>query len=316
MIGRHGLVLGKFLPPHAGHVYLIEHALRCVERLTVVVGTLSREPIPGALRFAWLTELVPRARVVHLTDENPQDPSEHPAFWAIWKASLQRVVPEPIDVVFASEAYGARLAQEHGARFVPVDPGRTVVPISGTAIRAAPLAHWQHLPPVVRAHYAKRIAIVGAESTGKSTLAAALANHYRTTLVPEYARTYLEALGRAPVASDMPVIAINQLASEDALARSCNRVLICDTDARITRLWSDALFGACDPSVEQLAGRRYDLTIATGPDVPFEPDPIRYLPAERAAFHARCAAFADLVVTGDRESRLRAACAAIDQLLS
>ncbi len=315
MIGAHGLVLGKFLPPHAGHLYLIEHALRCVERLTVVVGTLARETLPGALRFAWMTELCPDATVVHLTDENPQDPSEHPEFWAIWKASIQRVVPEPIDVVFASEAYGARLAHDHGARFIPVDPGRTIVPISGTAIRDAPLANWQYLPAPVRAHYAKRVCIVGAESTGKSTLAAALANHYQTTLVPEYARTYLEALGRAPLASDMPVIAINQLASEDVLARSCNRVLICDTDARVTRLWSDALFGACDPVVEHLAQRRYDLTIATGPDLPFEPDPIRYLPEQRDAFHARID-FADLVVTGDRETRLRTACAAIDQLLT
>ena len=197
---------------------------------------------------------------------------------------------------------------------MPVDPGRRIVPVSGTAIRAAPLAHWAHLPPPVRAHYARRVCIVGAESTGKSTLAAALASHYQTTLVPEYARTYLEALGRAPVASDMPVIATNQLASEDVLARSCNRVLICDTDVRITRLWSDALFGACDPVISQLE-RGYDLTIATGPDVPFEPDPIRYLPEQREAFHARID-FADLVVTGDREARLRAACVAIDQLLA
>lgn len=308
----HGLVLGKFLPPHAGHVYLIEHALRCVDRLTVVVGTLAREPIPGALRFAWMTELFPRATVVHLTDENPQEPSEHPAFWAIWKASIQRVVPEPIDVVFASEPYGARLAEDHGARFIPVDPGRNVVPISGTAIRDDPFAHWQHLPAPVRAHYAKRVCIVGAESTGKSTLAAQLAAHYRTHCVPEYARTYLEALGRPPIASDMPVIAAGQSASEDVLARSCNRILICDTDTRVTRLWSEALFGTCDPAIRD---RRYDLTIATGPELPFEPDPVRYLPEQRLAFHARCVEFADLVVTGDRESRLRAACAAIDQLI-
>lgn len=310
----HGLVLGKFLPPHAGHVYLIEHAQRCVDRLTIVVGTLAREPIPGALRFAWMRELFPRANVVHLTDENPQDPSEHPEFWSIWKASIERVVAEPIDVVFASEAYGARLAQDHGARFIPVDPGRTVVPISGTAIRDAPLAHWQYLPPPVRAHYAKRVRIVGAESTGKSTLAAALAAHYQTRLVPEYARTYLEALGRAPVADDMPIIAQGQCASEDVLARSCNRVLICDTDTAITRLWSLALFGHCDPRIQP---RAYDLTIATGPELPFEADPIRYLPEQRAAFHQQVldSIGPHVLVTGDRETRLRTACAAIDQLL-
>ncbi len=317
-LGAHGLVLGKFLPPHAGHVYLIELAQRCVDRLTIVVGTLAREPIPGELRVRWMRELFPRANVVHLTDENPQDPSEHPEFWEIWKASIQRVVPDPIDVVFASEAYGARLAADHGARFVPVDPARAITPISGTAVRADPLGNWEYLPPPVRAHYAKRICIAGAESTGKSTLAAQLAAHYATTVVPEYARTYLEFLGRAPIASDMPVIAAGQLAAEDTLAPLCNRLLITDTDALITKLWSEALFGACDPSVERLAARTYDLTIVTG-ELPFVPDPVRYLPAQRAAFHARVieeltrAGRRFVVVTGDRERRLRAACVAIDQ---
>ena len=84
-----GLVLGKFLPPHAGHVYLCEFARNYVDELTIVVGTLAREPIAGTTRFAWMRELFPFDRVVHLTDENPQDPSEHPAFWDIWRASLR-----------------------------------------------------------------------------------------------------------------------------------------------------------------------------------------------------------------------------------
>ncbi len=319
-LGKHGFVLGKFLPPHAGHVHLIEFAQRCVERLTIVVGTLAREPIPGELRVRWMRELFPRANVVHLTDDNPQDPSEHPQFWEIWKASIRRVVPEPIDCVFASEAYGARLAADHGARFVPVDPARAAVPISGTAVRADPFGSWQYLPPPVRAHYAKRVCIAGAESTGKSTLAAQLADHYQTVHVPEYARAYLELHDRSPVAADMPIIATGQLAAEDVLATRCHKLLVTDTDALVTQLWSEALFGTVDPAVSALAARRYDLTIVTGPELPFEPDPVRYLPAQRAAFHARCLeelAARDrrfLVISGDREARLRAACAAIDAL--
>src|SRR5688572_12742104 len=97
-----GLVLGKFMPPHLGHLHLVEFARSWVAELVVVVGTLAREPIPGELRHRWMKELAPWAKVVHLTDENPQDPSEHPDFWEIWRASLKRVVPEPIDWVFAS----------------------------------------------------------------------------------------------------------------------------------------------------------------------------------------------------------------------
>jgi HTH-type transcriptional repressor of NAD biosynthesis genes len=316
MIGRHGLVLGKFLPPHAGHAYLIEVARRCVDELTVVVGTLAREPIAGELRVAWMRELFPAVRVAHLADENPQDPSEHPQFWEIWKASLQRVLPSPVDRVFASEAYGARLAAELGAQFVPIDPRRGIVPVSGTAVRADPFAHWRHLPPPVRAHYARRVCVFGPESTGKSTLAAQLAAHYDTALVPEYARTYLEQRGRPPVAEDMPVIARCQVAAEDTLARICHRVLVTDTDALTTKIWSEVLFGSVSPEVAALAARRYDLTIVTDADIPYTPDPVRYLP-DRAAFLARCVAELEardrryVIVRGDRDARLRQAIAAI-----
>ena len=139
-----GLVLGKFLPPHAGHQYLIEFARAWADEVTVVVGTLKRESIPGELRFRWMRELFPSVEVIHLTDENPQDPSEHPDFWAIWKASLLRVLRHPPDVVFASEPYGAPLAKVLGARFVPVDLGREAVHVSGTQCREQPLATALH----------------------------------------------------------------------------------------------------------------------------------------------------------------------------
>ena len=71
------------------------------------------------------------------------------------------------DVVFASEPYGAPLAACLGARFIPVDLGRAAVPISATAIRAAPQACWPMLPPPVRAHYPRRVAVVGPEASGK-----------------------------------------------------------------------------------------------------------------------------------------------------
>lgn len=70
----HGMVLGKFMPPHAGHVYLCEFARRWVDELTIVVGSTAAEPIPGAQRVAWMRELFPFDRVVHLANENPQRP--------------------------------------------------------------------------------------------------------------------------------------------------------------------------------------------------------------------------------------------------
>ncbi len=110
-----GLIFGKFLPPHRGHVFLVEHALSRVERLTVAVCTLAREPIPGEVRFRWMQELAPAARVVHVTDENPQYPHEHERFWEIWRDTLLRAAGRP-DVLFTSEAYGDEMARWLGAR--------------------------------------------------------------------------------------------------------------------------------------------------------------------------------------------------------
>lgn len=315
-----GLVLGKFLPPHAGHLYLVETALAAVDELAVVVGTLAREPIDGALRFRWMQELVPRARVIHLTDDNPQEPAEHPDFWAIWEASLRRVLPWAPDVVFGSEPYVERLAAIWGAEPVIVDVERAAVPVSGTAIRDDPMAHWHHLPRCVRPHFVRRVSVFGPESTGKTTLAAALAKRFDTVWVPEYARTHLEARQGRVTLDDMVPIARRQRASEEALARAAHRVLVCDTDPRATALWSDALFGEAPPAVHAFDGV-YDLTLLLDVDVPFVDDPVRYLPHERAAFFARCEAMLRAqsapfeVIRGPWDERLAVAVAAVERLL-
>jgi NadR type nicotinamide-nucleotide adenylyltransferase len=283
------MLLGKFMPPHLGHVYLVEFASRYVDRLTVVVCTLAREPIPGELRFRWMRELFPFDHVVHLTDELPQEPSEHPDFWHLWKASLQRVLPHQPDFVFASEDYGQKLAEVLGGRFVPVDRSRAAIPVSGTAIRADPLRHWEYLPRCVRPYFLRRVCVFGPESTGKTTLARQLAQHFNTVWVPEYARTLIEAQQGSITFEDIEHIARGQIASEDALSRSAMRVLIADTDVLTTCIWSEKLFGQVPAWVrEQAEKRSYNLYLLLDVDVPWVADVARYLPEDRASFFERC----------------------------
>jgi NadR type nicotinamide-nucleotide adenylyltransferase len=322
-----GLVLGKFLPPHLGHVYLVEFARAYASQVTVVVGTLAREPIPGELRFRWMRELFPDLDVVHLTDENPQEPHEHPRFWDIWRESLLRVAPRKPDIVFASEPYGERLAKELGARFVPVDLARSAVSVSGTAIRGDPMKHWRYIPRCVRPYFVRRVCVVGPESTGKSTLARNLATHFGTTWVPEYARTLLEPRA-APnetarvTREDLLPIARGQMASEEALARNAERVIVSDTDALTTLLWSDLLFGEHDAALEELAARHtHELYLLTSPDVPYVQDAVRYAPKERAAFFDRLRSELEsrkrryVVLEGDWQTRKARAIAAVDELV-
>lgn len=319
---RRGMVLGKFLPPHQGHVFLIDFARHFVERLTVVLEAPPEESIPGELRQRWLQEMFPDVEVVRLTDSNPQDPSEHPDFWNVWRKSLQRVLQGPIDCVFASESYGHRLAEVLEARFVPLDLTRACLPIRATQIRENPWKHWDYLPRCTRPYFARRVCVFGPESTGKSTLAADLARHFRTTAVPEYARIHLEEQGGDLAEADIGRIARGQVALEDALALNANRVLICDTDLVLTTIWSRWLFGGCEDWIEETAARRqYDLYLVTDVDVPWVADQVRYLPEERHSFFERCVATLEslgrpyVVIRGDWEARWQTARDAVAALL-
>lgn len=321
---RHALVLGKFMPPHAGHLYLCRFALGLADRVTVVVGTLPDEPIPGALRAAWMRRLVPDATVVHLDAVLPQHPSAHPDFWAIWRRALEGVLPAPVDLVVAGEDYGRTLASTLGAAFAPLTRGLTFDDLSATAVRADPLGHWRLLPDCVRAWYARRVRIVGPESAGKTTLAAALAERFGTIWVPEYARTLLEPRGGRLERSDLALVARGQAASEDALAARCDRVLICDTDPTLTQVWSEALFGGVDAEVVAAGARRsYALTLLLAPLDAWTPDVVRYQPdaAQRRAFFERCLEVypsAHRVVSSDPDpaARLERAAEAVAALLS
>jgi len=282
-----GLLIGKFLPPHAGHQALIDFARAQVDRLTVILFSKSTEPIPGLLRADWLRELYPGLQLHHIDQDGPVDFAD-PAAWDFWIAAIRAVHSAPVDLVFSSEPYGPELARRLAARHVAFDPARRAVPITATQIRHDPLTHWRFLPPPVRPYYVRRVALVGAESTGKTTLAQALAAHFATVWVPEFARDYLLAHGGIATEADMPLIAQGQAAAEEQLARDANRLLICDTNVLTTQLWYEHYFGAPPAALRQLAAERTaHLYLLCAPDVPWVPDALRDSPAERGWFHQR-----------------------------
>jgi NadR type nicotinamide-nucleotide adenylyltransferase len=227
------------------------------------------------------------------------------------------------DYVFASEPYGAPLAEVLGATFIPVDVARELVPVSGTAIRADPHGHWDYLPPCVRPYYVKRVCVYGPESTGKTTMARDLARHYRTAWVSEFARGLLDPKGGRCDPADIPLIARGQMAAEDALARQADRVLFCDTDLVTTTVWADVLFGSCPAWIVEEADRRtYDLYLLLDVDVPWVDDAQRFLADRRREFFERCKAELVrrgrpyVVVRGTWADRFRAAVAAVDGVIA
>lgn len=127
-----------------------------------------------------------------------------------------------------------------------------------------------------------RISITGPESTGKSELAKQMAIHYQTIFVPEFAREYLENLGKAYVFEDIVKIAKKQLALENKLAEQAHKILFCDTDILVTKIWSYYKYNKCDPWIEEEAkSHRYDLYLLCDIDLPWVEDPLREHPGKR-----------------------------------
>jgi NadR type nicotinamide-nucleotide adenylyltransferase len=121
----------------------------------------------------------------------------------------------------------------------------------------------------------RRIAILGAESTGKSTLAPALAARYGTLWVPEYLREFVETQRRVPFEHDQPVIARTQRAREEAMAASpgARRFLFCDTTPLMTAVYSRIYWGRVPAELlEMEAAHDYAATLVAGLDLPWVPD--------------------------------------------
>lgn len=272
---KRGLIVGKFYPPHRGHKYLIDSGQSQVDELYIIVCKKTHEEPGGELRAEWLAEIHPRAKVLLIDDRYDENDSR------VWAENSIRWLGFKPDVVFTSEDYGDRFAHFLGCGHVLIDKARQAVPVSGTRVRANPLSMWEYLEPPVRGYYAKRVCLVGAESTGKTTLAQALAEHYQTVWVPEYGREYSEVKlmkGESDWSSEEFVhIAQRQGEIENELARKANRILICDTDAFATSIWHRRYMGERSLEVEKIAvtHRRPDLYLLTDISVPFVQDGTR-----------------------------------------
>ena len=318
-----GVTIGKWLPPHNGHHFLIETALAQCERLVVIVCWKADDFIPGPTRAAWLREAHPGAEIM-VIDDKPEYDDDDSQMWA--NLTLGWLGQKP-NAAFTSEAYGERWARFMNCAHVCVDLKREKIPMRATWIRAAPLRHLDALSPVVRAHFVARVVVLGAESSGTTTMAEALAAHFQTVWVPEYGREYCEKnwSGWDYVwrSEEFEAIAREQQQREDAAAKIANRLLICDTNAWATRLWHHRYLGAFSPAVEAIAaGGKADLYLLTDVNIPFVQDGIRDGEAIREAMHQQFVAELEaqntpwVLLSGDHQTRLKRAIEAVEALLA
>jgi NadR type nicotinamide-nucleotide adenylyltransferase len=129
----------------------------------------------------------------------------------------------------------------------------------------------------------KKIVVIGPESTGKSSLCETLARHFQTVWAPEYAREYLTQYGTTYKPEDLLTIARGQLALEEQYTRTAeaagHQCLFIDTDMYVMKVWSEFVFGQCDPWIlNQIAIRQYDAYLLCRTDLPWTSDPLREYP--------------------------------------
>lgn len=342
------LVIGKFYPPHNGHKYLIEAAAQGAKTAVVLIQGTRFESITLENRKNWLQEEFAdqeNVKIIAMPNDCPEDYQSD----EIWTAQLENMRLalkvngiEKVDAVYSSEPYGTRLAAGFGAESVVVDLDRSQNRISGTMCRTDLKENWQKIMPAARRGLAVRVIVVGAESTGTTTLSEHLTEHYKKQFpelkeVVEYGRYYTyEKLEKLQVtkphaqveelvwtAADFGVVAETQTAMEQAAAEAAPLV-IADTDALATTLWEryymgDESFGSFGAQ-EHLPRRDiYFVTDHVGVD--FEDDGWREGEHRRPEMTEwfketlTAAGHSWVLVTGSRERRLATAVAVIDQIL-
>lgn len=311
---KHALILGKFLPLHLGHTHLIDTALEKCNKVTVLVCSLQNESIPGKLRHEWMMKHYEdvswkKLRIEHVTDEVQQYPVDDndENFWDIWIGIVMREMGSTAyDVIFTSEEYGKQMSERISFKYpgikmdyYDVDKNRTTVPVSGTAVRANPLANWQYLPDVVKPYFMKKIVFVGSESSGKTFTCQEMEKRYDSAFVPEYGRQYTDVLkleNKEWTERDFTNIAKGHIERAHYAAeinikyKKNDKLLLLDTDVIVTEIWGEIYFRKTLNDVVSLENeyiQKGDLYILMKPDIPWVDDGTRDFPHLRTWHYNR-----------------------------
>ena len=274
---NNSLVLGKMYPPHQGHLYLIDTAIERSENVHVMVCYNKSQNIPGELRSNTLKEIYKDNKnvFIHLVDDGGLPQYEHECetldeFYSYWVPFVYKHI-DKLDAVFTSEDYGDDFAKYLGVEHQLVDKERLKYPISGTKIRTNPLNSWDFIPSEIKPFFVKKIAIMGPESVGKSTLTENLANHFNTNYVEEWGRVVYERNGNKVTIDDFIPISIGRQHIEDIQINHSNKLLFCDTEDIITytlsKMYHPNEFNKVTEFFSDIIDKpKYDLYILLKPD--------------------------------------------------
>ncbi|OCG02297.1 multifunctional transcriptional regulator/nicotinamide-nucleotide adenylyltransferase/ribosylnicotinamide kinase NadR [Gilliamella sp. wkB112] len=302
-----GVIFGKFYPLHTGHIYLIQRAISQVDELFIILcsdtkrdmqlfeqSAMSRQPTIND-RIRWLLQTFKYQKNIHIELLEEDGIPAYPNGWQEWSERVKKLFQhkgiQP-NWIYSSEPQDVNMYKDLFAlETVLIDPSRQFMPVSGSQIRKAPLKNWQYIPTEVRPFFVRTVAILGGESSGKSTLVNKLANVFNTTSAWEYGRDYVFShLGgdeRALQFADYDKIALGHAQYIDFAIKHANKVSFIDTDFVTTQAFCKKYEGKEHPFLQAMINNyRFDLVILLGNNTPWVADGLRHLgnPKQRKDF--------------------------------
>ena len=294
-----GVTVGKFMPPHLGHQLMIDFGASMLEQLIVLVDGSNSDEIPVDLRIKWLQEHYKhndRVSILQVTEKVPVTNLEVDAygtildveFWKSWTQIFQKYAPYATHFV-SSDMYGKKAAQLLNVKWLPVDIERETFNVSGTKIRSNYSENIHMMIPEAQSHFRKTVAIIGPESTGKSTLVKLMAKIFNSTGLHEYGRTITISNENQFTNDDFFLITKGQ----DTLIKLAKKngtgpFVLTDTEAYVTYLYGLLYQKRNFKAIREFAAeQRIDHYIVMAPTVPWVDDGLRVQPnqEERMKFY-------------------------------
>lgn len=245
-----GMYGGSFDPLHIGHIHnMIRAAAMCEELYIMISWCEGRESTSKELRYRWILNSMrhlDNVKIIMIEDKAPSKEAYNVSdYWEQGAAEIKRTIGKKIDAVFCGSDYMGtnRFERLYAPESEVVYFDRQEVPVSSTDIRGWAMEYWDYIPKVCRDYYAKKVLVVGGESTGKSTLVQNLALAYNTNFVAEVGRETCDYAGGEEfmIKEDLIENLIRQKDEVTKAVKNCNRVLFVDTDALTTAFYCDLL---------------------------------------------------------------------------
>lgn len=332
-----GILFGRYLPPHRGHMYHIAMASTKVDELHVFILEDKQRDylacsnnhvvyIDGKLRLRWMCEQLQDISHIKIHLLESIDGNDLP----LVESEVRKILPN-IDVMFVKKQ---KDLERYESIFLDSErcvlPDRSVrFPICSSDILHNPLTHWEYILGSSRPHFVKKILVTGTESCGKTTLIKSLGKLYNTSWCEEVGRFYPDRYtgGNEEVYNtlDFSRMGWQHKEREWEVCRSANRLAFIDTDAVVTQYYSELYLHEHNEVLESIISiNHYDLILMLSPDVKWVSDGKRLNSDQqkREKLHKKLLnmyeerGFKVEVIHGNYEQRLQKAISLIDDLLS